>query len=872
MKKTIFMFTFFFGIFSINSMSQNNYSKEYITKIPGPEYEAGWLHEFFFGAHWRDLWTTPLEVEILDLEKFAGGLTPIEKGGGFQTKSLKFKGEDGRIWKFRSLNKDPKKVLPEELQESVVADILQDQISTSNPLAPLVVAPFLDAVGVLQSKPFLVYIPDNEKLGEFRSEFANLLGMIEIHPDEGEEGKKGFEDADKVSGTLKLFETLEKKREQKVDKTEYLKAKLIDIFLGDWDRHTDQWRWARYDKGDVKVWQPIPRDRDQAFAKYDGLLPTIASYFTPQLTNFGYNYPQVEDITWNGRYLDRRLLPEIDKHSWDSVTTFVHSKLTDELINHAVNQLPQEFYKKASEELISKLKSRRDKLFKFSNDYYDFINEIVEIYCSGKDDYVEIKRLNDDETEVIIYKYDKDNNVKKDQPLYHKVFDNNLTKEFRINLLAGDDKAEINGNVDSGPMVRIIGGNGQDELVDNSTVNGYLFSITPFSNADNKTIMYDKGDETKIKFGSGTYWNNDKYPELPDSVKYEPPLRDRGSDWIAIPVFDFNSDDGLILGGGFILNSYNFRVVPKEYKIELTGALATNTLSYIFSFNGDFYTLIKEAVLNLDLYASELSLTKYYGFGNETQFDKNLDVSGFYHLERELINIHPTLKLKLFQDFSLGIGANYNYSEAFIRNDTLLNNFDNPEYGLGVFKLFGVNSFLEFDKRDNITNPYGGFYLNISGFYYPEILNNKFSFLKAGFDARAYFTSDILTDITFAFRAGGEKLFGTYPFFKAAFLGGQNNLRGYNRERFSGKASLFGQTELRFYVADPKIILKGRLGLLAFAETGRVFIDNDDSEKWHPSFGGGLWISYLNRALTFSFQIANSVETSVIYFSTEFLF
>src|SRR5262249_33864847 len=68
--------------------------------VAGPRYRAGWLHRFFFGSHYRDLWTTPLEVEKLDLDTVAGGLLPSKRGGGEQTKSLRFKGADGREYAF----------------------------------------------------------------------------------------------------------------------------------------------------------------------------------------------------------------------------------------------------------------------------------------------------------------------------------------------------------------------------------------------------------------------------------------------------------------------------------------------------------------------------------------------------------------------------------------------------------------------------------------------------------------------------------------------------------------------------------------------------------------------------------------------------
>lgn len=59
---------------------------------------------------------------------------------------------------------------------------------------------------------------------------------------------------------------------------------------------------------------------------------------------------------------------------------------------------------------------------------------------------------------------------------------------------------------------------------------------------------------------------------------------------------------------------------------------------------------------------------------------------------------------------------------------------------------------------------------------------------------------DLLSKTTFAFRSGFGKLCGMYPFFKAEFLGGTNNLRGFRRERFSGDASIWGQTEIRAHI------------------------------------------------------------------------
>src|SRR3989449_4736874 len=103
------------------------------TVVAGARYRAGWLHRLFLGAHYRDLWGTPVEVEVLDLSRFAGGLTPTGCGGRRQTKVLRLLGKDGRQYVFRSIDKDPTLALPPELRATFARDVVQDQISSAHP-------------------------------------------------------------------------------------------------------------------------------------------------------------------------------------------------------------------------------------------------------------------------------------------------------------------------------------------------------------------------------------------------------------------------------------------------------------------------------------------------------------------------------------------------------------------------------------------------------------------------------------------------------------------------------------------------------------------------------------------------------------------
>lgn len=858
MKLFLILILFLLCVFDLHSQSDT--TKKYITIIPGQRYEANWLHRIFFGAHWRDVWTTPIKVEVLDLKNFAGGLTPVSKGGGFQTKSLQLKSNDGRIWKFRSVDKDPSKILPEDLQETVAEDIIQDQISTSNPLAPLVVIPLLEAVNVLESKPKLVYMSDDEKLGEFREEFKNMLGFIEEHPTEGIDGDPGFANALDVKGTYHLFNYLAEKRNQKIDSQEFLKARLMDILLGDWDRHMDQWRWAKYEEADGKIWKPIPRDRDQAFSKYDGFFPTIADYWVPQLEHFGYDFPQVEDLTWNGRFLDWRVLTELDKRTWDSVTTFVKNSITDEVIDNAVKQLPSEIYTISGEEISSKLKSRRDQLQYASDKFFYNTNKFADVYCSDEDDFVEVNRLDDKSTIVSVYKRDKDSGEKKDKPLFYKIFDNEITIDLRIFLNDGDDKAIVFGKCNYGPVIRVIGGKGKDEFTDESVVYGYFFSITPFTAVQRRTYFYDSGENTLITEGPGTVYDDYEWKEPEsDLEKYEPKQRDRGHNWLPVPILSYDTDYGVTVGGGVQLYKYNFREIPEEYVQQLTASFATSTSTWNAAYDGNFYSLVRSGRLNLSVTATEQFFIRYFGYGNESSFESELEEKNYYRVNQKLFSVFPTMYYSFSNSVTGSIGVSFIQTETSTQNDSLLSGFKYDDYGLGSFNPVGFHLSLNFNDLDNNNFPTKGFGMNLHGSYFPKVLKVEEAFYSAGFDLKTYLTPSFLSSATLALRTGGSKVFGKYPFFSGAVIGGTENLRGYNAKRFSGDAALFGQADLRIFLTQMKVILKSRFGINLFAETGRVFTETE-SKKWHPSYGFGIWLAYFNSTVVGTSYVAFSPE------------
>ena len=857
----------------IKGQTDTSASQGYVTIIPDSDYAAGGLYRFIFGDHWRDVWTQPVRVPILDLDKFAGGIVPYAVGGGQQTKSLKFNGNDGRRWKFRSIVKDPSKLLPEEFHKTFVESILQDQMSSANPYAAIVVSDLLNAVDIMQAIPTVYIMPDDPKLGEFRETFAGMLGTIELHPDEAEAGEPGFVETDKIKGTFKLIDDLENKRNDKIDPKEFLKARLMDVLIGDWDRHADQWRWARFREKDWDWWRPIPRDRDQAFAKFDGAAPKIAEYVVPQITSFGYDYPNLKGLTWNGRHIDKRFLTELDKQSWDSIAVNLQKRITDSVIVHAVKRLPKDVYEIAGDELIGKLKSRRDKMLEMAQDYYELVNRVAYVFATNKEDYAAIDRIDDLHTSVNIFEYEKEMDLYHGRPYFSKVFENDITKEIRIFMLDNEDKAVVTGEVNSSPLIRVIGGEGKDIFVDSSKVKGYFLSLTPIPSAENKTKFYDDGKKTEVIKGAGTSYDDAYFPVPADiEERLEPSQIYYGGRWLFVPYAGYNSDDEIKVGGEINYYGYDFRKIPYSYRHKIKVLYASRPNTFQFEYDGQFIDVWHHVDFHLKLMQSELSFTRYYGFGNETPVNEDLIDNDYYRLDQEYVTVLPEFKFKLTKSLSLFAGVFYEYNKSSLNTPSLLNTFKFGDYGIGSLKSYGSKLETKIDTRDNESFPLEGYMFDVEGRYYLDAADLDEDFFRLTFDLRKYHSFNLFRKSTLALRTGGGRVWGTYPFYHAMFLGGDDNLRGFTRERFSGDGSVFAQAALRSNLSELKIIIKGEFGVNVFAETGRVFTEGSSSDKWHNSIGGSIWISYLERALIVSFSFAHAPDENNIYLDTSMAF
>ena len=800
-----------------------------VVVTPGIRYGMSGFGRLFWGNHYRAAWTTPIEVPILNLRTFGQGLTPVRRGGGQQTRSLRLEGADGKEYSFRSMDKNPAAALPPILRTTLAADVLQDQISSQHPVGVLVCEPLLEAAGVLHAKPQLAVMPDDPILGEFRDEFAGMLGIIEERPDEGVNALATFAGAERVIGSESLFERLRESPADRVNSRAFLNARLLDFFLGDWDRHADQWRWAHFGTDSTPGWYPIPRDRDQAFSKLDGMFPAIGQWSMPQMVGFSGKYLSTYSLHWNARLLDRQFLTDLEKPVWDSIATSVAERLTDEVIEQAVGRLPSEMYEADGQWLENALKRRRAGLPKVASSFYRLLAAKVDVHATDVAEEVNVTQLPGGHVDVTIAERSAST-----APYYRRRFDPSETDEIRILLYDGDDRVTINGADRLRPTIRVVGGKGNDSFV--------------FETPSKGVKLYDARGSNRV-IGSRTAIN-----EKP----YEPDQNAAPQDWgrriLPRAKLWYSSDYGLLMGGGFSRHSFGFRKNPYATMWKLNAALSTDS-RYDLSIEYDYRIENSSLHTVFRTYATSFDVVHYYGIGNDISELANRE---FHSVWRGVFVIEPLVASSPGRSLELALGPTLRYSRT--RDNTGRFIATLPDlYGTGGFGQLGLVFNLSLDTRQGMTldeieelEDLIGLGLDVDGSVYPEAWDLDAAYGAVRALGRAYLPAKPLPHTVLALRAGAEKIWGSYPWFDASFIGGLQSLRGWRSQRFAGDASLFGSAELRTHITQFRTVMPHLFGVFGAMDAGRVWVEGQSPGGWHLGYGGGIWLGFLGSRYLFS--------------------
>lgn len=827
----LFIF-FFFILFRTTAYTQKTKivsapdASGFATIIAGEEYHATGLRKVFLGRHYRAEWTTPVRVRVLNMDTL-GGLTPTEQGGGRQTKTLRLRDVRGKEYVLRSIDKDYGGALPEITRGTFIERLAKDQVSTAHPYAAITIPMLAEAAQVYHTNPQIFLVPQSPRLGAFSEAFANTLCLFEERPDDDQSDAANFGYSKEVVSTAKMFEKIYEKNAHRVDQRAFVRARLFDIFIGDWSRHEDQWRWASFKEGSGTVYRPIPRDRDQVYTLFDGVIPYIAT--SPEqlehLSTFKKEIKNIKKYNFSARHLDRQLLNAVPREVWLAEAAKLQTVLTNEVIERSIRQLPAEVFPFSGPTIIANLKQRRQDLPAYAEHYYEFLTEEVELVGTKEAERFEIKRLAG-QTKVDIYSLAGGKQA--NTPFYSRTFTNGETEEIRFFGLAGNDIFTVDGDVTKGIKLRLIGGIDKDSITDRSHASGLQRKTLIYDNPGN---MIQTTGETKVRLSRDTSINRFDYQGYTPNVGK------------TVKTPSFSNIRGLHLRAGYTYRRYHWRKEPFSWEQTLKANYSITNGSFGGDYEGIFNQVIGKWNLLIDGRYDQVLKHYYYGVGNDSKAATDYS---FYRLQTSEGAGRIGLQRPFREHHALTVNALYeNYKvlhdEGHFATATL------PLTDPTVFnrKHFGGGGLTyAFSDENDAILPTKGVNGGVAVTHWRNLASGRgFQHYAANLGIHL----PLGKAFSLSIRGAGTLIDGEAEFYQLPWIGGGQTLRGYRRERFRGEKAISNQNELRWMTNTRNSLFNGKFGLLAFVDNGRVWDDFDINQSWHTGVGGGVFIIPFNR-------------------------
>jgi hypothetical protein len=814
----------------------------------------------FWGNHYRDVYGTKVTARTALLDTLYGGLTVIRPGGGHQTKSLRVETKDGKEYNMRALKKSAVQFLEttifkgingqKYLGNTIPENLILDFYTAAHPYGAFAIPTLAKAAEVYYTTPELYFVPKQKALGKYSDEYGDQLFMIVEKPSEEYTGRKSFGYPDDIESTDDLLATLRKDEEYTLDENAYIRARLFDMLLGDWDRHEDQWRWAEFEEGDKKVFVPIPRDRDQVFANFDGSFLNVLRNLMGSVNQFGVYGEDISDVEWfnkAGSKLDRALLKRTNKNDWIKEATFLQNAIDENLLNAAFKKLPIEVQDSTTEEIKQHFLKRKNNLVAIAERYYDVFIKFQMLTGTDKDDYFDITRNADGTTDIQAYRI-KDG--EKGDLLFNRTFDSKETEEVWLYGLDDKDTFEVKGEAKDAMTIRIIGGQDKDT---------YII-------LEGKNIkVYDRNlTESKVEKKGGAYF---RFTDFYEANLYDYKKAPKKGGGIRFDV-GFNPDQGMILDAGYEKTVNNF--IENPY-----GRLTAINAQYHFLTQGidvrlkkGYAAIFKDFNLILEgRFTSNNYTENYFGFGNDSYNDEDIIALDFNQVN--LAKYEGGIGVERSSDYGSSFQLKYDiqstevvaHGNNFIANSTFERLGERFYFGVPnvtyQYKNFDEDIFptkgMLFHVKASAIDDLGG--ANLTG-----ILNSKVSFYNSLLNSRK---------LVLKTAAQTQLNFGDRPeFYQLATLGGDNGLRGYRHQRFSGDRSFSASSDVAYQFNKIKtaffpIDLSAYVGV----DLGRVWIEGDNSKNWHNSYGGGVLLQW-TQMIHAGFSAFKSEEGTRISFST----
>lgn len=777
----------------------------------GSEYKASGLYKWFWGSNYRNLWTMPVMVRTINLDSAYGGIKAYAAENAGEAKMVYLNDAQGRAYVLSSVNSKPGNLLPPMFRNTMFESRVNDGVSITNPYAGLTIPVLASAAQAHVPQPLYVFVPKQAALKEFSEGYGDDLYKL-MPADSGHYLETG-----------RLLQLLNTNTDIAVDKKAYIRERLLDMFVNDWNRGEDKWRWAERSDGKRRQFTPVTANRNAAYTKFDGRFTKLGFNLTKAnlIQSFDDSVKNINSFNFRANDLDRRLLNEASLSDWQTEAAALQLALTDSVIEAAINALPKEIYAATGKLLIEGLKARRSYLAEWATRYYTFLAEETEVPGTNKGDVFEVQALPDS---TVVHVFGTNGQGKKEEaPYYSRTFYTSETKQIRLFGLQGKNWYTVSGNTKNGIPLKII--NSDSDSVD----------ITA-SHRWSDIIVYGNKDSIKTTQGTTVKVINDTADRLYNYHWYK--YDKKG----IMPVVFYSNEDRLFVGVEYNRKHYSWGKSPFAFSHALNVHYSLLEKGFSTSYKALFPKLIAKADLSLYANYDDVRWLFFFGVGNNTPYDNSKKIE-YYTARNRQWTFQPSL-VRSFGKSTVSVFGSIHGVKFIDDTSRFLDKGYNPDEVVYTWQTFaGGGISYKYNHLNDPLVPTKGFHVDATAAGFQDIKISSGHYFSYSGNMNVYIP--LVSKFSLNIRTGGQTVTGNPQFFQLASLGG-TRFRGAVRYRYTGKSSFYNTNDIRFISPVHTSFFAGKAGLLAFVDNGRVWAPGESSNEWHFAYGGGIILAPFN--------------------------
>lgn len=777
------------------------------------------LYNKLWGEHYRTLYSLPITVPAVTLQSLWGGVKVVEQAADFQ--GLLLENNKQQLCLLKPLggyttfieSKFFQEVYNKKVFKNTYLDqFIGDAYTIINPYTFISADYLARSSGLSSNNSRIFYLPEHstrDTVANGTSIENKLVSVIDV-PD--------FNTRPNILLTEELLDTLQANKNFQVDQVLYIRERLLDMLIGDWNKIPENWNWLGRSEGDSILYAPIVIDRNHAFTKVDGVLfkQMLRVLGLGFIVNYDASPKSVRKENTLGFALDMALTSQSDVSVWTGQARFIRQTLTDSIIDKAFSRLPKGIEGKEIKRITRIIKERREKLEVIAKNYFASLQQTPVLTGTNRSDRFVIDRHNPDS--LFIQMYDQQTG----QRVFDRKYSRKKTKEIWLYGLEGDDRFEVSGRANKEVPVFLIAGKGKN-----------TYRMEPGHHI--RVYEYESG-----KAALDTVPHVKKvFSDIPEIHQYDyNKIKYHKMSFTPWGIYD--SDKGFSLGTFFTYTMYGFKRSPFTYQHRIG-------YNYIqgFVYQGIFPSYDGKKSFNIDAtISSRRNFYNFFGFGNNTEGYKDAK-KNYNRVHIRQFKLSPSFHLDFSEKERLVVQASWEMFKAKETNDRFINQFYPEDHRIFKTNLF-IDLGLSFHTEKEICSfipKLGG---TLTGGWKMNLKDASRNFPYA--EASVELDVKITDRLTWATMAKTQQLFNNkYEFYQAA----STELRGYRDNRFIGKQSFYQYSDIRLDMGklkNPFTPLK--YGVFAGFDYGRVWFPGEQSKRWHTSYGGGIWLTLINKITT----------------------